>query len=108
MGLFVWEEFLVLQLTEVLLGSSPISESEDRWVWKDSISEEFSIQSTYDFLKGEAEGGNSRLYDFFWKIKALPLAQVIAWRVIENMLAARVKLERCGLEIESNLFCVGV
>jgi len=66
----------------------------------------FFVQSAYGFLRGEEEGRNLRLYDFFWKIKALPSAQVTAWRVIENKLATRVNLERHGVEINSNLCCL--
>ena len=63
----------------------------------------FFVQSAYGFLIGEAERGNLRLYDFFWKIKVLPSAKVTVWRVIENKLATRVNLKRHGVEIENNL-----
>jgi len=40
----------------VLLCSSPASETEDRWISKDSKSEELLVQSAYGFLRREIEG----------------------------------------------------
>ena len=69
-------------------------ETMDRWVWKDSDSTKFSVKSAYGFLRGEGSEEDLRRYKFFWKIKALPSAQVTAWRVIENKVAYRVNLDR--------------
>jgi len=79
-------------------------ETVDRWVWKDSESTEFLVKSAYGFLRRERSEEDSRRYKFFWKIKALPSAQVAAWRVIENKVACRVNLERRGTR--SRVICV--
>jgi len=63
----------------------------------------FSVKSAYGLLKGEGEEEDSRFYKSVWRIKALPLAHVTAWRVIENKVVAKVNLERRGIQIDSIL-----
>ena len=52
---------------------------------------------------GEGGEKNSRFYNSFWQIKALPSAHVTTWRVIENRVATKVNLERRGIQIENNI-----
>ena len=66
----------------------------------------FSVKSTYGILRVEAKGGNLRLFNFFWEIKALASAHVTTWRVIENKIASKVNPERRGVVVESNLCCL--
>jgi len=80
-------------------------ESEDSWVWKDSETTTFSVKSAYRSLRRDGGEEVLRLYNFFWRIKALPSAHVTTWRVIENKVASKVNLERRGIGIESNLCC---
>jgi len=81
--------------------------SEDKWVWKDGDSVEYSVNSTYGFLKSVIEGESSSLYNFFWKTKALPSAYITAWRVLENKIATKVNLARRGVTVDSTVcfFC---
>ena len=80
-------------------------ESEDKWVWNDSETTTFSVKSACRSLRRDGGEEVSRLYNFFWRIKALPSAHVTAWRVIQNKVASKVNLERGGIGIESNLCC---
>ena len=105
-GLFAWDDLQVSQLLDVILSSYPSVEFEEKWVWKDVESEVFSVKSTYTVLKGETEGENSRLYNFFWKTKVLPSTQVTTLRVVENKIASKANLERRGVELMNNLCCL--
>jgi len=64
-SLFEWEKVQVCQLLEVVYGVSLASGNVDRWSWNDGVSLEFSVNSTYDILKGENVGERSRLFKFF-------------------------------------------
>ena len=48
----------------------------------------------YQLLRKESEGVHKLLFEYFWKIKTLPLTQVITWQVLENNLATKDNLER--------------
>jgi len=102
-GLFEWEENQVSQLLEEVHGLSLVMEKENKWVWNDDESIEYSVNFAYSFLRGAEEGLAKRLYSSFWMIKALPSAHVTAWRVLENKLATKVNLERHEVELESIL-----
>jgi len=78
----------------------------DKWVWKDSETTVFSVKPTYGLLRGEGVEENIWMYNFFWKIKALPSAHVTVWRVIENKIASKVNLERRGVGVKSNICCL--
>ena len=45
------------------------------------------------------------MFEYLWKIKALPSAQFIAWRVLVNSIASKDNLERRGVAAASNLCC---
>ena len=104
---FTWEEEQARQLLEKISNKRLKLEIGDRWVWKDSETEGYSVKSAYEILRGERGEEDSRLYKFIWKIKALPSAHVTTWRVIENRVASKVNLERRGIGVESNIciFC---
>jgi len=70
--LFVWEEDQVSQLLETISSKRLQSEIGDKWIWKDSETTVFSVKFAYGLLKGEKGEEDSRLYKFFWRIKALP------------------------------------
>jgi len=63
----------------------------------------FPFKSTYGLLRVEGVEEVLRMYNFFWRIKAFPSAQVTTWRVIENKIAFKVNLKRRGIGVESNL-----
>jgi len=103
-GHFAWEEDQVSQLLETISNKRPKLETVGRWVWKDRESASFSVKFAYGLLRGEGVEENSRMYNFLWK--ALPLAHVTTWRVIENKVATKVNLERRGIGVESNFCCL--
>ena len=78
----------------------------DKWVWKDSEPATFSVKSAYGLFMVEGGEEDSRMYKFFWRIKAFHSAHVTAWKVIENNVASKVNLERRGTRVESNLCCL--
>jgi len=84
----------------------PEMETTNRWVWKNSKTTAFSVKFTYGVLRGENGEEDSRMYKFFWRIKAIPSIHVTAWRVIKNKMASKVNMERRGIGIESNLCCL--
>jgi len=45
------------------------------------------------------------LHFFFWNIKALPAAQVMAWRVLKNKIVTKVNLARHKVVVESIICC---
>jgi len=45
------------------------------------------------------------MFKMFWRTKALPSAQVTAWKVLVNKLATKVNLFRRGIAIRSVLCC---
>ena len=78
---------------------------DDTWVWRDGAFPEFSVKSAYGVLKGHSEGELSNLYKFFWSIKALPAAQVLTWRVLENKIATKVNLARRKVMTDVLVYC---
>ena len=104
-SLFSWESDLVTQLLGVVHFSSPSLDSKDKWVWKDGDCIDYSVNSTYGFLNGTLKEESSSLYNFFWKIKALPLAHIIAWRVLENKIVTKVNLARREISVDSTVCC---
>ena len=40
------------------------------------------------------------MFKLFWRIKVLPSAQVIIWRVLENKIVTKANLHRCGIAVE--------
>ena len=90
----------------IVTSKSLVLETENKWVWKGCKLVEFPIKSTNDLLRGEKTQEHSWMYNFFWRIKALPSAHVTTWRVIGNKIATKVNLERQGVQVESNLFCL--
>jgi len=104
-GLFAWESEHVTQLLGAVQLSSSSINLEDKWVWKDDDRVEYSINSVYDFLKSMLEGDSSSLYNYFWKIKALPSAHITFWRVLENKIATKINLVRRGVAVDSSICC---
>jgi len=47
------------------------------------------------------------MFNFFWRIKALPSAQLTAWRVLGNKMATKVNLLRREVAVRNSLcsFC---
>jgi len=84
---------------------SLVPDFDDFWVWKDGEPLVFSVKSAYGVLRGYSEGELSNLYKFFWSIKALPTAQVLAWRVLENKIATKVNLARRGVMTDVLVCC---
>jgi len=50
------------------------------------------------------ERESSRMFKFFWRIKALPSTHVTTWRVLENKIASKVNLARHRVVVDS-IFC---
>jgi len=46
------------------------------------------------------------LYNTFWKMKTLLSAHVTTWRVLENKIATKVNLARCGVVVYIMLCCL--
>ena len=61
----------------------------------------YTINYAYVLLKGESEGGINIGFVMLWKTKALPSAEVTAWRVFENKLATKGNLVRRGVELRN-------
>ncbi|XP_068492248.1 uncharacterized protein [Phaseolus vulgaris] len=78
-------------------------EKEDSWVWKDGEAISYTAKSAYNRLRRGREGKNVIVFKQLWRCKTLPFALVTAWRVLENKLATRVNLEKCGIAVESPL-----
>jgi len=91
------------QLLHKLRGLRLVLEMEDSWVWKDGVFLTYSVKSVYVSLRGDSKGESSSMYERFWRIKALPLAHVTTWRVLENKIVTKVNLERRGVVVESIL-----
>ena len=102
-GLFPWEEDQVSQLLEMISNKMPEMETTNRWVWKNSKTTAFSVKFTYGVLRGENGEEDSRMYKFFWRIKAIPSIHVTAWRVIKNKMASKVNMQSCLVNLESLL-----
>jgi len=97
---------LVSQLLGVVHLSSPYLDFEDKWVCKDGDCAEYSVNSTYGFLKGVLEEESLSLYNFFWKIKALPSTHITAWKVLVNKIATKVNLvARRGIMVDIMVCC---
>ncbi|XP_068498479.1 uncharacterized protein [Phaseolus vulgaris] len=102
---WVLESKLVSQLLGVVHLSSPSLDYEDKWVWKDGVCAAYSVNSTYGFLKGVLEEESSSLYNFCWKILALPSIHITALRVLENKIATKVNLARREITVDSTVCC---
>ena len=57
------------------------------------------------FLKGVLEEESSSLYNFCWKILALPSIHITALRVLENKIATKVNLARREITVDSTVCC---
>jgi len=76
--LFASKKSQVCQLFEVVSCYSFALEIEDKWIWKGCESAEFFVKCAYDLLRGEEAEDCSRMYNFFWRSKALPSTHVTA------------------------------
>ena len=65
---------------------------------------EFSVNSAYGLLRGEIKGESSRMFNLFWRIKALPSFHITSWKVLENKIASKVNLARRGVIVDSIVF----
>jgi len=100
-NLFEWEKDLERQHFEMLQGLRLVLDMDDGWVWKNGEFSMYTINSAYVLLRGEPEGGINIGFVMLWKTKALPSAQVTAWRVFENKLATKGNLVRRGVELRN-------
>ena len=60
-----------VSFSRVVHDSCPVLEKVDGWVWKANKFQEFSVNSAYGLLRGVREGDGSRMFNSFWRIKAL-------------------------------------
>jgi len=87
-----------------LMGSKSISmEKEDWWVWKESETTEYTVNSTYIILKDDEQGEVVAMYEGFWRIKAQPSAHLTAWRVLEDKITTKSNLVKRGISVENNI-----
>jgi len=84
-------------------GMRPDVGIEDSLVWKDGEFLRYLVNSSYVVLRKGVEGGNKYFFLQVWRCKALPSAQVTAWRVLSNKITIRTNLEMCGVVVESLL-----
>jgi len=54
-GLFEWEKNQEFQPLQVLQGLNPVSEFNDRWIWKDDKIFGYLVKFVYKILKGSSE-----------------------------------------------------
>jgi len=99
-SLFEWEKPLVSLFLQGLQRLSVDLEENDSWVWKDGEFPIFTVNSTYNCLRRAHEGENVSMYKNFWRSKVVSSALVSSWRVLQNKIATRVNLERCGIVVE--------
>jgi len=64
-NLYNWEKVQVKKLLEVAHNSCPVLEKFDRWIWKEDILQEFSVNSAYGILRGGHEGEWSGMFKLF-------------------------------------------
>lgn len=80
-------------------------EKVDKWAWKDVRSLEFSVKSDYVVLKGGvSKEKHLQLFKALWRIKALPSAHFVAWKVLENNIATKVNLVKREILVK-NIMC---
>jgi len=96
----------VYQLCEEVSGLGLVLGLEDWWSWKGNVPPDFSMKSAYSHLRGEGKGDFSYFYNLFGKCKVLPVAQVLAWRVLENKIATKVNLVRRGVVVDNIICCL--
>jgi len=61
------------------------------------------VKYAYKSLKLVVGGDDRDLFERFWKVKALPSAQITAWRVLNNSIATKDNLLRRGVLMVSCL-----
>ena len=101
--LFVWEKPLVEQLRQALLLVRMVSREEDRWVWKGEGLQSFSVSSVYSLVMRDCVVDSSSQ---LWSCKVVPSTLFTAWRVLENKIATKANLVRCGAVVDSSLCCL--
>jgi len=90
-----------------VLGDQRIKlDKEDSWAWKDKETVVFTVKSVYKVLKEVVQGVERELYGGFWRLKAQPSSQLIAWRVLEDKIATKAKLVRRGLCMTTITCCL--
>jgi len=80
-------------------------EGEDKWLWKKDVAHVFIVKSSYNALFNDVFEIERELYENFWMIKALPLAQFLAWSVIKNKVPTKNNWNRKGVVFDTVL-CV--
>ena len=93
--MFDREIYQEVQLLQEVHGKTPIMNYVDSRVWKAGKDSGFSVKFAYALLRGPVEGKS--VFVFLWKTTALPLAQIIDWRVLINSIATKANLERRGV-----------
>ena len=78
-------------------------DKEDRWEWKEGEKLGYTVKSAYLRLRGDIVGENGTVYKIFWVSKVVPIALVMAWRVLENKLATKANLVRRGITVVSSI-----
>ena len=89
-----------------LQGSHLVLGKDVSWVWKVDVSLGYSVSSAYNILRKSSINESSPLFEDFWKIKALPSALFIAWRVLGNSIASKANLVRHGVTVDCSSCCL--
>jgi len=61
------------------------------------------VKYAYKRLNSRIVDEETFLYDFFWKTKALTIAQHFSWRVIINKITTRDNLQHMGVKHDSRM-----
>ena len=72
----------------------------DDWVWLADPSGQYSVQSVYNLLRGEATMGiQDRTFEELWKLKVPTKILVFAWRLFNDRLPTKSNLHKRQVEI---------
>ena len=96
----MWESSLADLLLHVLDNKRLTKEGEnktDKWIWRDVVSTDFSVMTTYNILLGKEVARSAEPFAEFWTLKTLPSSHFTAWRVLHNAIATKDNLLRRGI-----------
>ena len=72
----------------------------DEWVWTADPSGQYTAQSAYNMLRGEAIVGiQDRAFEELWKLKVPIKFAVFAWRLLRDRLSTKINLHRRQVEV---------
>ena len=87
-------------------GSHLVLGKDVNWVGKVDTNSGYSVNSAYNILRKSCMSESLPLFEDFWKIKALPSALFIAWRVLGNSIASKANLVRRGVIVDCSSGCL--